>query len=75
MRLPIMQFFPILQSICPLRYKYQVWLLSSWDDFTAHIPVYLKLNEWGHLQSNPLEQLYTQYSDVAPAGNIHETLF
>lgn len=68
-------FFPSSSQFVPLRYKYTVWLLSSLDDFIANIPVHLKLNDSSHFQSNPLEQLYTQYSDVAPAGNIHETLF
>jgi hypothetical protein len=39
--------------------KYEIWLRSSRNDFSANILVYLQLTGRGHLQNTPLEQLCT----------------
>jgi hypothetical protein len=39
------------------------------------IPVYLQVTEGSHLQSTPLERLYTKPIDAATVGNISGTPF
>jgi hypothetical protein len=46
-----------------------VWLLESWNDFIAYIPVYLKLHERAYFESSTLEWLHMQPSHAATVGD------
>jgi hypothetical protein len=51
----------------------EVWLVISQNEFIAKVPVYLGLNERGHLQGSTLEQPCMYPSNAVTVGNIYGT--